>query len=305
MDAGSSSQRRAGFVAGVGAYVTWGMFPLYWKALGAVPALQVVAHRSWWSLAFVTALLAWRGGWRPLLEACRSPRVLGTYLASGLLIAVNWLIFIWAVNAGRAIECSLGYFITPLVNVALGVLVLRERLRGVQTVAIGIAVAAVALLAVSNGGVPWVALALSLSFGGYGLVRKLGGLGGLEGLWLETAFLAPAALAWILVTEARGDGALSHDGLVIDLLLLAGGAVTAIPLLWFIRAVRSLPLATIGLMQFITPTVQLALAVAAFHEPWTRAHLLAFPLIWTALALYAWDAVRVRRSDEQENTQQA
>jgi chloramphenicol-sensitive protein RarD len=179
------------------------------------------------------------------------------------------------------------------------VLVLRERLRGAQMIAIAIAVAAVGVLvAVGHGGVPWVAIALSLSFGGYGLVRKLGGLGGLEGLWLETAFLAPAALAWIVATEARGDGAFSHDGIVIDLLLLAGGAVTAIPLLWFIRAVRSLPLATIGLMQFITPTCQFALAVAAFREPLTRAHAIAFPLIWTALALYAWDALRASRRVE-------
>lgn len=280
-----------GVLAAVATYVAWGAFPLYWRQLASVPAFQILAHRSFWSLVFVGALVMWRGELRGIVAACSDRRVLITYLLSGCLLAVNWVVSIWGVNHAHAIEVSLGYFITPLVNVALGVVVLRERLRPLQAAAVALAFIAVVAMTVVLGTLPWVALALAGSFGSYGLVRKMGGLDPFRGLLLETAWLAPFGLGAMIYWESAGNGAFLHDGWLIAFLLIMGGAVTSIPLIWYARAMRTLRLSTMGLLLFITPSCQFAVALGIFHEPLSRAQSIAFPVIWLALCIYIYDAI--------------
>jgi chloramphenicol-sensitive protein RarD len=281
-----------GLLYGAGAYAIWGLLPIYWKALHNVPAVEILSHRIVWALVVAVALVALRrGGWGWLGPALRSPRVLGTFALSAVLLSVNWGIYIWAVNAGHVVETSLGYFINPLVNVLLGVLFLHERLRIGQGVAVAVALAGVLYLTVQLGSPPWIALSLAGSFGLYGLLRKTAALGSLEGLTLETLLMTAPALLYLLWIELRGTGAFLYDGPVTSLLLVGAGAVTALPLLLFASGARRLTLTTMGILQYIAPTLQFILGITLFAEPLTPQRLIGFALVWAALAIYTLEGV--------------
>ncbi len=277
---------RRGIVYAALAYTLWGLLPLYWHALHDLPALEILAHRIVWALLVTVLLVSFRGGWAWLPAALRSRRVMLVFVSSALLLTGNWFVYIWAVNAGYLIETSLGYFINPLVNVLLGVLFLRERLRAGQLAAILIALAGVLYLTFQYGALPWIALTLALSFGAYGLLRKTAALGSLEGLTLETLLLAVPALGFLLFQEASGVGAFGHASLGINLLLVGAGAVTSAPLLLFAAGARRITLTTLGILQYIAPTIQFTLGVLVFGEHLSAARLAGFCLIWLALAIY-------------------
>jgi chloramphenicol-sensitive protein RarD len=280
-----------GLLAAAGAYFIWGMWPLYWRLLEQVPVLQVMAHRAIWCAVFVLAYLfiRYRMAWlKPLRE---SPRVLGLLALSGLLIGGNWWLYIWAVNAGHVVETSLGYFINPLVSVALGVLVLSERLNPRQWFAVAIAAAGVVYLTFQFGQPPWIALGLALSFAAYGLLRKIAHVGAVPGIAVECAFLLLPALAILSGTgRSAADLFAGMDALTVTL-LVAAGPTTALPLIWFAYGARRVPLSMMGILQYIAPSLQLLCAVLVFNEPFTRTHLIGFACIWAALAIYAADGL--------------
>ena len=290
----------SGLWAGVAAFTIWGLVPIYWRLLRHVPALQVLGHRIVWSLAVLAILLvvgARRRG-RPALS--RVPRrVVRLYAIAAALIAVNWFLYIFAVNAGFIVETSLGYYITPLVNVLFGVLVFHERLRPAQWLAIAIAAAGVIQLTFAYGALPWIAFGLAASFGSYGLAKKKAPLDPLEGLTLETAILCPVALIYLAILHQTGEGSFLRTGAVSDALMIGGGLVTTVPLLLFASAVRSVPLSVIGILQYIGPTIQFILGVFVFDEPFSRTQLVGFSIVWIALAIYAGDSLRARRVSQQ------
>jgi chloramphenicol-sensitive protein RarD len=279
-------------VAGaVGAYLLWGLFPIYFHALVGVPATEVLAHRVLWSTLFMALLITALRRWPEVLRQLRVPGTLLALAGSALLISTNWLVYIWAVQAGRVLEASLGYFVNPLVSVLLGVVFLREPLSGRQKVAVGIAAAGVATLVIRAGQFPWVGLTLALTFGLYGLVRKRLAVDAMAGLLAEVVLLLPLAAAWAGWLAFQG---VAHfgAGARFTLLLAASGAITAVPLLLFAVGVRRLRLSTVRILQYLNPTAQLALAVFLFGEPFTQGHLLAFGCIWVSLAIYTSDALR-------------
>jgi chloramphenicol-sensitive protein RarD len=278
------------------AFVMWGLFPLYFRQVAAVPPFEVVLHRSAWSLLFVIAVLAVMGRFGWMRELAAQPRRLGLSALSALLLSANWLLYVHAIQSGQVVEASLGYFINPIVNVLLGVLVLHERLNKAQWTAVLLAAAGVLWLTLLNGRLPWIALALALSFGTYGLIRKTASLGALEGLALETMLLAPVVLPALVWWTLRGNGAMARGDLALDAWLVIGGPLTALPLLLFAAGARRLPLATVGLLQYLSPTIQLALGVWVFHEPFDRTRLLGFGFIWAALLLYSLDGWRRSRA---------
>ncbi|GAB4035704.1 MAG: EamA family transporter RarD [Rubrivivax sp.] len=286
-----------GLPAAALAYVLWGLFPLYIKQLQGVPALEVIVHRSAWSLVFVFALLAWQRRTAWLGPALRDRRTLAVFAASAALLALNWGVYVWAVAAGRIVDASLGYFINPLVNVLLGVAVLRERPRPLQWAAVALAAAGVAWLIVGAGEWPWIALVLAASFGLYGLLRKTAPLGATEGLGLETLMQAPVALLLMAGWTLHGAGGLAgHEPGTLGWLLLAG-PFTAVPLLLFAAGARRLTLATLGLLQYLGPTIQFLLGVWVYDEPFAPARAAGFALIWAALALYSGESLwRWRRT---------
>ncbi len=271
------------------AFVMWGLFPLYFRQIAAVPPLEVVLHRSVWSLLFVIVLLALlrRFGW--MRELAAHPLRLGQFALSALLLSANWLLYVHAIGSAQVVEASLGYFINPIVSVLLGVLVLQERLNKLQWASVALAAAGVLWLTLLNGSLPWIALALAVSFAIYGLIRKTASLGALEGLALETMLLAPVALPALAWWSFSGRGAMAQGDLELDAWLVIGGPLTALPLLLFAAGARRLPLATVGLLQYLSPTIQLALGVWLFHEPFDRVRLLGFVFIWAGLALYSVD----------------
>jgi chloramphenicol-sensitive protein RarD len=279
----------------VGAYAAWGILPVYWKWLKGVPALELLTHRVIWSCLLLTIyILATRQG-RALRVAAAKGRVLAVYLAAAALIAVNWLTYIWAVNAGFIVETSLGYFINPLLNVIMGMLFFRERLRPLQWLPILLAAAGVAFLTVSYGRLPWIALTLAFSFALYGLVKKTAPLGSLFGLTLETAILLLPALSFLALVEARGQAAFLHEGALTDLLLVGAGLITTVPLLMFASAAQRIPFSMIGVLQYIAPTLQFLLGVLAYHEPFDRTRLIGFSIVWAALLLFWAEGVLARR----------
>lgn len=302
MGRGALSARSAGATGAfyaLLAYTSWGLVPIYWKWLAAIPPGEILLHRIAGTALFAALLLTLSGRWGEVREILRQRRPLVALLGSALLIAANWWIFIWAVQHGQIIATSLGYYLNPLVNVALGMLLLRERLSRLQLVAVAIAAAGVAYFTVAAGGLPWISLALAFSFAFYGWIRKTVAAGSLAGLAVETALLAPAALVGIALLEARGAGALGQAdrlGAPVVAGLLAAGVMTALPLLWFASAARRLQLATVGLFQYIAPSLALACAVLLYGEPFTRAHAVAFGCIWTALGLYSFESLRVFRA---------
>jgi chloramphenicol-sensitive protein RarD len=281
---------RSGLGHALAAYVAWGVFPLYFKALRAVPPLEILAHRVVWSSVLLAGVVLVRRRWPEYRRAFSSRRSLLVYALSTTLVTVNWLLYIWGVTTGRVLEASLGYFVTPIVNVLLGVSFLGERLRRRQAIAVALAAGGVVVLVLRLGTIPWLALGLAFSFGGYGLVRKKAALDPLVGLLVETSLVAPLGAALILTRAAAGTGHLGGGPLVTALLLISG-VVTALPLIWFAHGVRRLRLSTMGLIQYISPTLQFLCAVLLFHERFTAAHATAFAFIWAGLALYSWDAL--------------
>lgn len=278
---------RTGIINATLAFLCWGLFPLYFHALGAVPSGQILAHRVLWSLLFLALVLTVRRQWKWLPGMLRQPRVIASFAASALLLSANWLVYIWSVNHGHVIEASLGYFINPLVNIMFGYLLLKERLRAGQWAAIALAALGVAWLTWQSGTVPWIALILASSFGGYGLMRKTAKLGALEGLSFETMALFPLALGYVIWLSLHGQNSFVNGSASTRWLLVAAGPITAIPLLLFAAGARAIPLSVLGLLQYISPTIQLLLGVWLFHEAFTAERLVGFLLIWSALALYA------------------
>jgi len=291
----ATADLRKGYLLGLTTFSIWGLFPLYFKAVEQYSAFEIVAQRAIWSALFGTlVLLLWKhpGWWQELLAY---PKRIGVLMISSLLIATNWLIYVWAVNHGHMVEASLGYYINPLVNVVLGLLILRERLRPLQWLAVAMAAVGVALQLITLGEFPWVSIALALSFGTYGLLRKQAPVAALPGLVVETWLLLPIALVWLLLF---GEGISTTPDFWTQpesLWLMAAGPVTLIPLLCFNAAARHLPYSTLGFLQYITPTLLLALAVLLFKEPFPADRQMAFFCIWAGLAVYSYDAWQIMR----------
>jgi chloramphenicol-sensitive protein RarD len=289
------SNRRAGLIFGLGAYLLWGVLPLYFKLLTAVPPIEIVAHRIIWSLIFLSLLVViWRR-WGAIRSALSSRRILLILTLTAALIAANWLIYIWAVVHRHVLEGSLGYYLNPLFNVLLGVVLLKEKLSRGQIAAVLLAGAGVAVLAWGAAGGLWISLSLAFSFGLYGFIRKVAPIDALEGLWIETAILAPLSFLYILWAH-EGPAGFAAFGAATTFLLVLGGAVTAIPLLLFNAAAKRLPYSTLGFLQYIAPSLQFLLAVLVFGEPLTPAHALCFGAIWVALAIFAVEGLRLGRA---------
>lgn len=277
----------AGFAAGIAAFAIWGAYPLYFKAAAAAGAAEVLAHRIVWSLLFVALVITAARRWGAVRAAVQNRARLRRLAYSSVWVSINWGIFIWAIAQGETLQSSLGYYIAPLVNIALGVVFLGERLAAAQWAAVALAACGVVWLAAAQGVVPWIALSLAVTFGFYALTRKRADVDGLSGLCVETAILAPLALGWIIWLGVSGDAAFLHHSRNLDILLLAAGVVTAVPFILFAEAARRLPLSTIGLLQYLTPTGHLLVAVFAFGEDFTFDHAVTFAFIWTALAVYS------------------
>jgi chloramphenicol-sensitive protein RarD len=282
----------------IGAYGIWGIFPIYWKWLDHVPALQVIGHRIVWSFVLLMCVvLATRKtkSFRSLLTG----RVLLIYFVAGILLSINWLVYVWAVNADYIVETSLGYFINPLLSVLLGVVFLRERLRLFQWVPILIAGIGVVYLTFIYGSLPWIALTLAGTFGTYGLVKKVAPLGSLFGLTLETGLVFLPAAAYLIYSDMVGYGAFGHAGVTSNMLLAGAGLVTTVPLLMFASAAQRIPLTMVGIMQYIAPTLQFLLGVLLFKEPFTAAKLIGFAMVWFALILFWGEGVMARLTQKQ------
>ena len=290
-DAAANASRQ-GVIYGLSAYFFWGFFPVYFKSVKALPPLEMVSHRVVWSLAFLLLLITWKGGWRTIKELLTKPKVLGVLSVTTLLIAVNWLVFIYAVGAGEVLQSSLGYFINPLVNVLLGFVFLGERLERAQWVSLALAIIGVLYLALQYGSVPWISLILALSFGLYGLIRKSLRVDPLMGLTIETLLLTPIALIYIVHLDNIGAAVFLATSPALDVLVAMSGIITAIPLLLFAAAAKRLRLATVGFLQYITPTLHFLLAVLVYGESFTHVHLISFLFIWSGLALYSLHAYR-------------
>lgn len=282
---------RSGILSAALAFLCWGLFPIYFHALGDVPPVQILAHRVLWSLGFLLIVLAVRRQWK-WLALVRQPRVFWSFAASALLLSANWLVYIWAVKNGHVIEASLGYFINPLVNIMFGYLLLKERMRPAQWGAIAIAALGVGWLTWHSGSVPWIALVLAATFGAYGLLRKTAALGALEGLSFETMVLFPFAAAYVGWLSVTGDNAFVNAPLdATRILLVLAGPITAIPLLLFATGARKIPLSILGLLQYLSPTIQFLLGVWLFHEAFSSERLVGFLMIWAALALFAGEGL--------------
>ena len=286
---------KTGLLFGVTAYVLWGLFPLYWPLLEPADALEIVGHRAVWSLVFCVFALAATKAIKPAIATMRRPKVFLKLLAATALISVNWIVYIWATNNGHVVEASLGYYINPIIIIAIGVLLLKEKMRKLQWASVSIAALGVLVLTIDYGRLPWVALALALSWGTYGFIKKQLGLGALEGLGIETAIAAPFYLAYLTWIGVEGSGHFG-SGIGLTLLLIGSGVVTAIPLLLFNGAGNRLPYTVIGLLQFITPTLQFSIGVWVRHEDMPTARWAGFLIIWLALVVLATDLVRSSRA---------
>jgi chloramphenicol-sensitive protein RarD len=298
----AESRHRAGLIYGLSAYLLWGVLPLYFKALSHVTPGEILAHRIVWSLLFLGALATLWRRWPAIRAAVANRKVLLTLMATSVLIAVNWLVYIIAVVTGHVLEGSLGYYLNPLVNILLGVVLLGEKLSKPQIFATFLAAAGVAVLAVGAGSGLWISLTLAFSFATYGYLRKVAPVDALEGLTIETMLLAPIALGWIVWLQVQGQSGLAEWSYATDVLLVLGGAITAIPLLLFTAAAKRLRYSTLGFLQYIAPSLQFLSAVLLFGEPLTGSHLICFGAIWTALLIFSLDgwrrAIRSRRTAE-------
>jgi chloramphenicol-sensitive protein RarD len=280
-----------GVVYALLAFFIWGLFPVYFKALHAIPSLEILAHRMAWSMLFLFIVLSVRMQWRWLGPVLRDRRLLARFAGSATLLSGNWGIYIWAVNSGHIVEASLGYFVTPLISVLFGLALLGERMRPLQWVAVAIACAGVLYLSWENGRPPWISIALALTFGGYGLLRKTAKLGALEGLALETMLLLPVALLYLAAVSLHGDSGFMAASLGVKILVVLAGPITAIPLLLFAAAARRIPLSMLGLIQYVTPMLQLLIGVVIYREPFGGPQLLGYGAIWIALAVYSLEGI--------------
>jgi chloramphenicol-sensitive protein RarD len=284
-----------GILYALGAYIAWGLLPVYWKALETVPAIQILGHRIVWSFVIIGMIILARREWRKFryILAYRNKLLYGS-LGAGLL-GVNWLVYIWAVNSDHIVEASLGYFINPLVSVLLGVIFFKEKLRPAQWLVVGLAALGVLYLTFHYGTPPWISLVLALTFGFYGLLKKKSSLEALHGLGLEMAFLVLPALGYLLFVQYQGNGSFVQDGAVTTVLLIVTGVVTAMPILLFGFAARSIPLSLVGLLQYIAPTMQFLLGVLVYSEPFTQERLIGFSIIWMALLIYWLEGLNFHR----------
>jgi chloramphenicol-sensitive protein RarD len=289
-------ERRLGVVSGLAAYSLWGLFPLYFPLLEPAGGLEIVAHRVLWSLVFIGILLTALRRWGQVRALVTDGRRLLVLLGAAVLIAANWLVFVYGVNSGHVVETSLGYFINPLVSVVLGVVVFSERLRRLQWAAVAIAAIAVVVLTVDYGRPPWIALALALTFALYAVMKKLVRTEAAPGLFVETALVALPAAAVLAVAHSAGEGTFGNAGTGHALLLMSCGVATAVPLLLFAAAARRIPLSTVGLLQYLTPSMQLAIGVFVYDEPMPPARLAGFAIVWVALAVFTVDLLRHARA---------
>ncbi|MFD0024392.1 EamA family transporter RarD [Streptomyces sp. NPDC058382] len=290
-----TNEKRAGLLSGFGAYGLWGLVPLFWPLLKPSGAVEILAHRMAWSLGVVGIALLVLRRWAWIGELLRQPRKLALITVAAVVISVNWGLYIWSVNHGHVVEASLGYFINPLVTIAMGVLLLSERLRPVQWVAVATGVASVLVLAIGYGKPPWISLILAFSFATYGLMKKKVGMGGLESLTAETAVMFVPALGYLLWLAARGESTFTYGGIGHAALLASTGVVTAVPLILFGAAAIRVPLSTLGLLQYLAPVFQFILGIVYFHEAMPPERWAGFALVWLALALLTWDALRTSR----------
>jgi chloramphenicol-sensitive protein RarD len=288
---GHDPKERLAFAAGVGAFLFWGIIPVYWKLMRTVPAHEILAHRFVWTTLFLIVLLSWQRRWQEVLIALRSRRAVLFCIATGCFISVNWLLFIWAVNSNRILETSLGYFINPLVNVLLGAIFLHERLTRLQFISVLLATAGVLNLSLGYGQFPWVALVLAGSFGIYGLLRKLSGTASIPGMFIETTMLMPIALVYLIFLASAGTLQFGPQLPQLSLILMFSGIATGLPLVWFGFAARHLRLTTVGFIQYLAPSCTFLLGVFVYNETFTTAHLITFGLIWFALAIFTTEAV--------------
>jgi chloramphenicol-sensitive protein RarD len=286
---------RKGIWYGICAYTVWGIYPVYFKALQEVPALEIMFHRVVWSFLLVGSLILMRRKWADLKSRLAMPKIWVIYTLAAILLALNWLVYIYAINTDHVVEGSLGYFINPLLSVALGVIFLQEKLRPTQWISIGLAASGVIYLTALYGAIPWIALALAFTFGMYGLIKKVAPLGALHGLTLETAILFLPALGYLIYIDRQGMGAFGHINWSTSLLLVLAGVITSLPFLLFASAARSIPLYMVGILQYIAPTGQFLLGVLLYREPFTPAQLVGFGIIWAALAFYWLEGWQARR----------
>jgi len=275
----------------ISCFLLWGLFPLYFKLLQDVSSFDIVVQRIFWSLIFLVVVLSWKRQWAWLAEVVRKPRVLLGFLISALLLSGNWVLYVWAVNSGRIVDASLGYFMSPLLSVLLGYVILKEKLRPLQWLAVFMALGAVLWLTWMSGTLPWIGLTIAATFGTYGLLRKIAHLGALEGLALETLLLAPLVLVILVVSALHGSNGFLQASTSSQILLALSGPVTAIPLLLFARAARRIPLSLLGLLQYISPTMQLLTGVFIYDEPFDGPRLTGFMVIWGALAVYSLEGL--------------
>lgn len=287
---------RSGLLAALSAFTIWGLLPLYLRPLAQVPALQITAHRIVESCLLVFAILAIRGQLGAVRAALADGKTRLRLIGSTVMISINWLVYVWAVGNGHVVDASLGYFINPLVSVMMGVLLLSERLNRAQWLAVALAACGVAYLTVATGRLPWIALVLALTFGTYGLIRKVVAVESVPGLAVETMLLFPLALGWLLWCEAQGSGAFGHGSALVDGLLIGSGVVTALPLTLFAFGARRIRLSTLGLLQYVGPTLQFLGGVFIFREPFPATRLVGFAIIWSALGIYVADNLWRRRA---------
>ena len=285
-----------GVVCASTAFLIWGISPIYWKALSAVPAFEIILHRMVWSFFLLLPMIIVMRRWQEFIDALKNGRILLTLLFTALIVGGNWLLYIWAVNSGYLLQASLGYFINPLINVMLGMVFLKERLRVLQILAVVLATIGVIYLTVYYGEFPWIALMLAVSFGLYGLIRKIASVSSMVGLAVETLWLSIPALVYLFYLDSHGQSSIFRVSLKLDLLLMGCAPLTAIPLLLFTLGARRMYLSTAGVLQYIAPSCMFILAVFIFHEPFPAAQLVAFILIWAALAIYSTDSMRYYRT---------
>jgi chloramphenicol-sensitive protein RarD len=287
---------KKGIYYAFGAYFIWGLVPIYWKLIKHVPAIQLLGHRIAWSFILLTIVLLATRKWPELRRLASDRKIFCIYLAAAVLVGFNWFIYVWSVNAGHIVEASLGYFINPLFSVLLGVLFLRERLRPFQWMAVGLAAIGVGYLTLTHGRLPWIALSLAFTFGLYGLVKKMAPLGPLNGLTLETGILFVPAVIFLLHQNSLGHGAFLHTGMSADLLMAGAGLVTTIPLLMFAAAAHRIPLTTIGILHYITPTCQFLIGIFLFKEGFSATRLIGFGIVWIGLILFAAEGLLSNRT---------
>jgi chloramphenicol-sensitive protein RarD len=274
----------------IGAYVWWGFFPIYWKLLKHVPALQLIGHRIVWSFAALIIVIIIIRQWNEFRKSVFTYKILRLYLLAAILIAVNWFMYVWAVNAGHIVETSLGYYINPLLSVFMGVIFFRERLNLWQWIPIGMAAAGVIYLTISMGSLPWIALILAFSFASYGLVKKVAPLSSLYGLTLETFILLVPAAVFLIYSEHSGSGAFTHYGWLSDLMIIGSGVITTIPLLLFASAAKRIPLSFIGILQYISPTIQFLIGVLFYKEQFSFEQFLGYSFVWIALIIFGFNS---------------